>query len=107
MFGGKFNHQAFANGFRSLKGHIQNGHHQTKLFLGNVNHAYNTAKKIYSIAAPHIDALGGSKINNNVIKAMGGYEQVRNKVMDTHDNVAHHINKVGQDLRKANIHIGL
>ena len=107
MFGGKFNHQAFANGFRSLKGHISNGYQQTKHFLGNVNQAYNTAKKIYSIAAPHIDALGGANVNRNVIKAMGGSEQVRHKVMDAHDNVAHRVNQVSKDLRKATVHIGL
>ena len=107
MFGGKFTHQNFARGLQHLKGHITSGYHHTKNFLGNVDNAYRTAKKVYSIVAPHLEHYGGSNINKHVIKAIGGYENVRNKVKDAHDTVAHHVGKVSGDLKKANINIGI
>ena len=107
MFGGKFTHQNFARGLQHLKGHITSGYQHTKNFLGNVDNAYRTAKKVYSIVAPHLEHFGGGNINKHVIKAIGGYENVRNKVKDAHDTVAHHVGKVGGDLRKANINIGI
>ena len=64
-------------------------------------------QKVYSIAAPVIEHMGGSKVNKNVIKAMGGYEQVRNKVMDVHDTVFNNVNQVAGELKKANIRIGI
>ena len=42
-----------------------------------------------------------------MLKAIGGYENVRNKVKDAHDTVAHHVGKVSGDLKKANINIGI
>jgi hypothetical protein len=107
MFGGKLTPHHIARGFQNLKHHITSGYHHTKNFLGNVDNAYKTAKKVYSIVAPHLEHFGGGNINKHVVKAIGGYEHVRNKVKDAHDNVAHHVNKVGGDLKKANINIGI
>ena len=107
MFGGKFTHRNFTRGLQHLKGHITSGYQHTKNFLGNVDNAYRTAKKVYSIVAPHLEHFGGGNINKHVVKAIGGYENVRNKVKDAHDTVAHHVGKVSGDLKKANINIGI
>ena len=107
MFGGKLTHQSFARGFQNLKHHITSGYHHTKNFLGNVDNAYKTAKKVYSIVAPHLEHFGAGGVNKHVIKAIGGYENVRNKVADAQDTIAHHVGKVHGDLKKANINKGI
>ena len=107
MFGGKFTQQAFANSFRNLKQNAISTYHHGKRWFNQFNNAYTTAKKVYSLAAPAIENLGGSQLNKNVIKAMGGYEQMRNKVMDTRDTVFNNVNQVAGQLKKNNINIGL
>ncbi len=107
MFGGKFTHQAFANSFRNMKNNALAGYHTTKRWFNQVNNTYTHAKKLYSLAAPVIENMGGSNVNKNVIKAMGGYEQLRNKVMDAHDTAITNVSQVAGVLKKANIKLGL
>ena len=107
MFGGKITHQGFNNGLMHLKHRVGTEYQRTKHFLGNVNHAYNTAKKIYSVAGPHIDRLTGSDVNKHVIKAMNGYENLRSKAIaadNTIGKVAQVVNKLGN--HKVSIGLG-
>jgi hypothetical protein len=60
MFGGKLTPQHIARGFQNLKHHITSGYHHAKNFLGNVDNAYKTAKKVYSIVALILNTLAGA-----------------------------------------------
>ena len=46
------------------------------------------------------------KGNTHVIKALSGYDDIRSKVMDTHENAQNHYNSIIGDLKKKNIDIG-
>ena len=107
MFGGKFNKDAFHRTVNSVKSHISNGYHKTKQFLGHVDNGIRTAKHIYAALAPAIEHYGGGHVNKHVIKGLGGYEQMRNKVMDAHDNAVQHVNQVTGKLKKQGVSIGL
>lgn len=107
MFGGKFSKESFHRAFNNVKGHISHGYHKTKEFLGNVDHGVRVAKHIYSALAPAIEHYGGHQVNKHVIKGLGGYEQMRNKVMDTHETALNHVNQVKSKLRNGGVHIGL
>ena len=107
MFGGKFTREAFHKTIHSLKNHISHGYHKTKQFLGHVDHGVRVAKHIYSALAPSIEHYGGGHINKHVIKGIGGYEQLRNKVMDAHDEALKNVNQVAGSLKKGRVNIGI
>ena len=107
MFGGKFSKDAFHRTVHNVKNHISNGYHKTKQFLGHLDHGVRVAKQVYSALAPAIEHYGGGQINKHVIKGLGGYEQMRNKVMDAHDNAIQHVNQAIGGVKKGRVSIGI
>ena len=105
MFGQKFKQH-----MRNIKHHLGQTYHKTKHFLGQIDHGINVAKRVYSVVAPVIDHLSGGasqNANKHVMKAIGGYEQLRNKVMDTDATVHHNIQNVYSGLKKKVPELGL
>ncbi len=49
--------------------------------LGDVNDAYTTAKKAYSVLEPMV---GNPSINKPVMKAVNAYASIRSDVLDSH-----------------------
>ena len=99
------------NGFRSAIGHavkfastLPRHYHSAKKMLGDVNDAYSTAKKAYSVLEPMV---GNPGINKHVMKAVSNYEAIRNKVMDTHDTVVNNIEQARSGLKKAGVRAGV
>ena len=84
MFG-KLTKQTLTNAFLNTKKHLGNVYHHTKHVLGSIDHGVRIAKTVYGAISPYIDELGGGGIHKHAIKAIGDYEHIRNKVMDTHD----------------------
>ena len=39
------------------------------------------------------------------MNAVGGYEGIRNKVMDAHDTAINNVNQVASNLKKANVKV--
>mgnify|MGYP007029157229 FL=1 len=72
--------------------------------LGDVNDAYTTAKKAYSVLEPMV---GNPSINKHVMKAVSGYESIRSKVMDTHDTIANNVEMAKSGLKKAGVRAGV
>ena len=111
MLGGKITAQSMRNVFNNVKHHTTMGYHKTREFLGNVDNGVRVAKRIYGALAPVINNVIGNHhaqaLNNNVMKAVGGYEQMRHKVIDAHENVSHNVNQAVGNLRRAGIHINL
>ena len=63
-------------------GHAYN---QTKGFLNHVDHGVRTFKHIYDEASPLVSTYANNhseKIHTNVDRAIGGYENIRNKVIE-------------------------
>jgi len=107
MFGGKLTRESFQKAVHSVKNNLSHGYHKTKQFLGHIDHGMRVAKQVYSALAPAREHYGGKHINKHVIKGIGGYEQLRNKVMDAHDNALQHVNQAVGTLRKSKVNIGL
>ncbi len=72
--------------------------------LGDVNDAYTTAKKAYSVLEPMI---ANPSINKSAMKAINNYESIRNKVMDSHDTVINIIEQARSGLKKAGVRAGV
>ena len=107
MFGGKLTGHSVAQAFGNLKHHIGQTYHRTKHFLGQVDRGVHVAKKVYGVLAPVLDQFGGGNANRHIMKAIGGYEHLRNKVMDTHETVGNNVNQVVGHLKKKVPELGL
>ena len=97
--------------FNKAKTSIGNKYAEGKRLLHNVDHGVRLTKKVYSAVAPVINSLAGnenfSKINKHVIKAISGYDNIRQSVMKNHEQAEGHINQTVSNLKKAGISIGL
>ena len=99
------------NHFRIGKKLLSRGYSNTKHFLNKVNEGYEVGKEVYKVLKPSIEALAGSQnykaIDNKVGKAISSYENVRNHVLDSHQQVENHVGGIVEQMKKKNINIGL
>jgi hypothetical protein len=93
--------------FRNVKNHATQGYHKTKDFLNKVDHGVSIAKRVYSQIAPILDKFVGGHGNQHVMKALGGYESLRNRVMDGHEKVVNNVNQAMSGLKKHVPELGL
>ena len=72
-------------------------HSNTEALLGNVDHGVRLFKTVYGALQPALEHYGGgSHINNNVMKVLNGYDNIRSKAMEAEghlDNVKHTLAK--------------
>jgi hypothetical protein len=47
------------------------------------------------------------QVNKNMMKGISGYEQIRNKVMETAETPIQHVNQVKSGIKKTKVSIGL
>ena len=68
-----------------------------KNFLGNVDNGVRLFKTVYGALQPALEHYGaGDHINNNVMKVLNGYANIRNKAVEAEghlDNVKHNLAK--------------
>ena len=101
------------NHFRNGKKLLSRGYSNTKHFLNKVNEGYEISKEVYKAVRPALEALSGTHnqhfnaIDSKVSKAIHSYENVRNHVLDSHQQVENHVGGVVERLKKKNINIGL
>ena len=106
------------NHVRSAKNLFRRGTHHTKNFINaayniaqNIDQGVRTAKTIYGIVQPHVEQMAGvertNPMSNKAMKLFSSYDNVRNRVMDSHAEVEHHVGSVVSELKKNKINIGL
>jgi len=80
-----------------------------KHILGRMDGAYTTGKKIFSAVAPILESMAPQTkaLTNNVMKGVNAYENLRSKVMDSHDAISNNINNVVGGLKKSGIKLSL
>ena len=82
---------------------------QVKDGLNTLDKHMNTAKSVYNDpqVQSSIKELTGDKLTSNINKGLSNYDQVRNRVVSTHNDVERHTNIVVGGLTKNGIHIGI
>jgi len=102
MIGVKVTPQSLRNLFSRVKSHLHTGYHHTKNFLGKVDHAVHYGKQIYNAIEPiinhYVGGHGARAIHNHVIRGLSGYENLRNKVIDHHEDAVNHYGNVRKAL---------
>ena len=102
-FGQKFN-SYLKTGFGNVKNFLGNAYNTTKKTLGSLDSMFGDAKKIYGAVAPAIQDLAPqqmrgdlTKIHDNVMKGVQGYENIRNKIDDAEHQA---VSKIGDVMSK-------
>ncbi len=91
----KFSMDIFNRTLRNVKSHIGNGYNHLKNIAHTVNHGFNIAKQAYAIVEPVIRHIAGNNnLHHHAMKAIGGYENLRNQVVEAN----HHVVNAGQKL---------
>ena len=86
-----FCHRTMSN----LKHHIGNGYHHVKHIAHQVDHGFSVAKEIYKVLEPVIrEYSGNNHVHHHAMKAISGYENLRNQAMEAN----HHVSTVGHKL---------
>ncbi len=91
----KFSNHIFHRTLRNIKSHIGNGYQHLKRIARNIDHGVNIAKQAYAIVEPVIRHVAGNEnFHHHAMKALGGYENMRNQVAEAN----HHVANVGHRL---------
>ena len=98
----KMNKHNIRHVLNNVKSHLHNGYQNTKHFLTHVDSGVRTAKQIYSVVEPLIQAYAGhhhhKQINDTLIKGLSGYEKLRKGIIEGHDEAVHHVSNVKKGL---------
>ena len=97
------------HGYAKTKDFLGKGYAKGKEILGKINDGYGHAKQIYDVIAPLVDqylpANTSRKIQDTVHKGMSEYENIREKVINKHDNIKDNLNNIVGHLKKGKINI--
>ena len=92
----KFSQHSFRQTLRNVKTHLGNGYNHLKNVAHHIDHGFHVAKQIYSAIEPVIrHVVGQNPVHGHAMRAISGYEDIRNKVMEGNNHIA----QVGHKLR--------
>ena len=87
---GNISKQHLFNSLPKAQGFVGHAYNQTKGSLNHIDHGFRTATQIYHAVAPLVDKYANNhseKIHHNINKAIGGYENIRNKVIQGDNDI--------------------
>lgn len=91
----KFNKHVFKRTMSNLKHHIGNSYNHVKHIAGHIDHGVSVAKEVYKVLEPVIrEYSGNNHLHHHAMKAISGYENLRNQAMEAN----HHVSTVGHKL---------
>ena len=92
----KFNAHVFHRTMQNVKRHLGAGYQHLKNVAGHIDHGVHIAKQVYSVVEPVIrHYTGNNHIHHHAMKAISGYESIRNKVYEANDHVSNIGHKLG------------
>ena len=95
MFG-KISGKSIRHTFNNLKGHLNNGYNHVKNIAHHIDHGVGIAKQVYKVLEPVIKSYtGNDNISNQAMKALSGYESIRNKAVDANNTISNVGHKLG------------
>ena len=92
-----------SNFYNNTKKHLGNVYHHTKNILGHIDNGINVGKTIFSVIQPYLEELGQNNINKHAMKALTHYDDLKKKVVDTHDRAENTYNDIAGKLREKHI----
>ena len=77
--------------------------HTQKIFYGNIDHGIHVGRTVFSVLQPYIEQLGQNNINKNVMKGLTYYDDIKNRVIDTHDKAENTLNDITDKLKRKSL----
>jgi hypothetical protein len=102
MFG-KINRHHLNSIYNNTKRHLGNVYHHTKNVLGHIDNGINVGRTIFSVIQPYLKQYGQNDLNSHVMKALTQYDDIKKRVVDTHDKVERGLNDITDKLKRKNI----
>lgn len=102
MFG-KLNRHNLNTIYNNTKKHLGNVYHHTKNVLGHIDNGINVGRTIFSVIQPYLEQYGQNNINKHAMKALTQYDDIKKRVVDTHDKVESGLNDITDKLKRKNI----
>jgi hypothetical protein len=90
----KFSKNQFKQTISNLKHQVTRGYHHVKHVAHNIDYGVSVAKNVYHTLEPIIKAHGGHHIHGHALKALSGYETLRNHALEAN----HHATNIGHKL---------
>ena len=103
MFGQKFKKEHLQNAFNKAKNFIGDAYLKSKNVLNNIDNGIKIGKQIYSHVSPLLNKYLGNhskRIHDNVMRGISKYDDIKNKVIENHDDIMHDYNTVKHKLFK-------
>jgi len=97
---GKLSKKYLANGFHKAKNLIGHAYNTTKHVLSNVDTGVKIFKHIYAVAHPLVHQYGGKALNNGIMGALNGYDNIKSQALNTHNEIEGNINNIRNSLAK-------
>ena len=69
-------------------------YHHTKNVLGHIDNGINVGRTIFGAIQPLLEQYGQSHINKHAMKALTHYDDIKKRVVDTHDKVENDLNDI-------------
>ena len=110
MLGIKLSKQSIRKAITNTRHMANKAYRYGKGFAKDIDQGVRTFKDVYSVLNPALSSMFGDHmkgVNKHVMKGLTGYENIKNQVMNTEENIKHHYNQVVGDLGKKKIDIGL
>ena len=114
---GKFSAEKLNSHMKTLKRHGRNAIHtlgkryREAREVANKEDKYaQSAKRIYNDLEPTINEVGGDRgrtANEKIKKGFNSYDQIRDRVVDTHGQAEKHVSAVVGALKKEGVNIGI
>ena len=102
MFG-KLNRHHLSSIYNNTKRHLGNVYQHTKNVLGHIYNGISIGRTILGAIQPVLEQYGQKHINKHAMKALTHYDDIKKRVVDTHDNVENHLNDITRKLKTKNI----
>ena len=92
----KFNQHQFRRTLNNLKSRALHGYSHVKHIAGQIDHGISIAKQVYGVLEPVLRQYNPNhgQIHQHAIKALSGYESLRNQALEVNNQV----NQVGYKL---------
>ena len=91
------------NAFNKVKNFTSEAYSKSKNILNNIDNGIQIGKHIYSSISPLLDKYLGNHskaIHDNVMHGITKYDDMKNKVIENHDNLYNDYNNVKHKLFK-------
>ena len=103
MLGNKLRKQHIIKAFNNTRNFLGNAYSHGKNILGSIDNGIKIAKHAYGVISPLLDKYASNhsnSINKSVMNAVKGYDDIKHKVLEKHDNLSNAYNHIKHKLLK-------